>query len=216
MGEPWSPERRAAFNAKRGVAVAERPEAPSPIGDREAWLMNVRAQMGEEVNSNLYADDGDSAPISPEDKGVVTHKSSGLVTMWAQTTWGWASRAVPRKDAELMLENGMRVSCGDCDGQHGPGPNDCPAREPFAYRVCPIPGCNADGAGPKRFYDLNRDQVADALPADDGAVIRDSYSDTSTPESRTLDQMNQHIRWYHEGAAYGRGLMNAQQVVSGR
>ena len=179
------------------------------LSPREMWEARQTGTGPTVTTEDTYEVAGDAGGrISSEDTSTVTHQSGGLIVMYKKESWGSRPYRVPRNSMRELMAAGYSDVCHDCGGQHNELPNACPGRAPFAYRVCPQDGCG------KKFYDLNGG--ADDLPAsEDENLIRDDSYKASTPESRTRQQMNQHVRWYHESLAYDLGLMSAATAVEG-
>lgn len=220
--------RHAANRAER-TAVAEpdeddfevlRPDG-RPVNTQEdvsvlsrTELFRSRARNGAPVTTS-----DDLLDLAGEDRDIleaaqgasnVEHASAGRVWMYKKETWGWHRIPVSRNSVDEVLKAGYLDRCGDCGSSRcpGQGQNDCTGRAPVAYRICPVPGCNANQGGPKKFYD-NTDFTAVMPSADPFAIIDTAYAQ-STPESRTKAALDAHLRAYHETTAQAMGLFNIQ------
>ena len=143
-----------------------------------------------------------------------THIGAKMVVLYFPTTWGWESREVPSTNIRLCISNGARYDCGDCDDDCSPDPmnpqyNNCPGREKFATRQCPVCGklvydfaarsVNADLIA---TADINPSRAADA----DGTLIDDHSYEAATPALRTKADLDRHIVAYHLEYAMSIGL----------
>lgn len=129
--------------------------------------------------------------IESEDGGVLTtHTRPGTLVMYKPTErHGYVPKTVSASAIRLLLRQGWREFCPDCNGRHldkngdeSTDPNLCPAREPLAVRVCRVCG--------KRIYDnLGFSEVPQS---DDPNVIADDVYTATSPEQRTLASLNLH------------------------
>lgn len=203
----------ATLAAKRGSAVMEHEEEPmvaetEPVMVDEGSSFLARMRPGGTTREDAGMVSGQGS-MGTDNSAIVEHKSAGQIRLYKKEAWGgWRPVAVPANSKANLLEAGYRETCGDCNGHHSEKPNDCPGRPALKFRVCPSPNCG------KRFYDTGIDYTKDdsAAPAEPG-MISDEQSHETTPEERTLGMMNQHIRWFHEGLAYERGLMAAGGIA---
>ena len=182
------------------------------ISQSELFLARIQGLQPITTTDDLQAGD-DADVLSDEHRSTVDQTSAGLVWMYKHESWGWRRLKVAKNSVVELLRAGFRDRCGTCGTARCPGTiNGCPKGKMRMYRVCPVPGCN-DG-NPKVIYDINETTIK--APSDDPFAIRDDAYGSSTPESRTLADMNAHIRAFHETYAIAHGLMNVGnlQVVN--
>lgn len=201
MARAWTEEQKAAASVR-----AKSRNAPVVVTEEESFLARMHGSTT--TREDAVSLTGEQS-LGQDNSITVEHKSSGTVVLYERQAWGgWAPRTVPRTSVSNMLASGWRITCGDCNGQHSGRPNDCPGREPLQYRVCPQAGCS------KEFFDIELEE--DEESPDDPMRIVDAQSKPTTSAERTMSRMNQHIRAFHEGLAYERGLMNPGVVMAGR
>lgn len=139
--------------------------------------------------------------------GTVTHTRTATVVMYKPDGHGhFTPRHVPATSIAMNLLSGFHSVCPECQGHHGADPNDCPARERTAVRLCPICG--------KRIYDnLKWNEVED--DGTDPNIIRDDSLDTSTAASRTLASLHRHMWLRHptESAMLGTPVLPNMDAV---
>ena len=132
---------------------------------------------------------------------VITHTRPGRVLMWKPLENGtYVPRTVSESAKEQNYKNGWKFKCPECNTNHEaspypPGdPNSCPAREPLAFRVCPVCG--------KRVLDnmITSNFIADDSAPDADMAIKDDM-EASTPESRTRVQLDRHLWQFHPRSA---------------
>ncbi|KKN27942.1 hypothetical protein LCGC14_0859320 [marine sediment metagenome] len=135
---------------------------------------------------------------SEDGDGVVTtHTRPGTLVMYKPTeTQGYTPRTVSGSAVRLLLRQGWREVCPDCNKRHvdkngkdSTDPNLCSAREPLAVRVCRV--CT------KRIFDNRRFTFDGKMGGDDPNVIEDEAYDESTPEERTKASLNLHYWVLH-------------------
>ena len=160
----------------------------SPVGeapDSEVFLAEHEGRM-EKTVEEVKAEDG---PVQ------VTHSRPGTIVMYKPTErQGYVPRTVSVSALRLLLRQGWKRVCPDCDGQHlnkdgvaSTDPNLCKARDPVAVRICPV--CQ------KRIYDnMQFNEVAES---DDLNVIKDDTYKLTTGETRTRVSLNLHLWMRH-------------------
>lgn len=223
MGQAWSPERRAAFEASKAritTAEAERtewddepepeimaPGQPSASNDgasimSRSELFKARMRSGKAVTTEDDVEGLGSEERQVLDGGAaVSHTSAGLVWMYKKEIWGWRRLRVSRNSAPELIDAGFRDRCGNCQSTSCPGEiNQCPKTPKVMYRECPVAGCN-QGNGHRVYDDGQSMATGNREPGDEFAIVDATYS--STPETRTKAMLDEHIRWYHpQTAAY--------------
>lgn len=199
-GRSWSPEQRAAASERaKAQGFGAQPKSENGVAalTEEQILIAEEATRGTVSTKEALAD-----LVGPEEKelvgegSTVTHKVHGRVAVWKLTPQGWQRREIPGTAVSQALASGMKARCQDCGGTCGDGVNDCPGREPVAFRSCPVCG--------RPIYDLDiMPPNDDGEPAD--AEIRDDSFITTTPAIRTKAKLEAHMLAYHqaEAAAYG-------------
>lgn len=165
---------------------------PRIISDEEAFLLE---NSGDVRSIERFRDESNVG------EAMIIHTHPGRVMMWKPGADGhYTPRTVSESSKALNLQNGWQIKCPDCNTNHEdspypPGdPNACPAREPVAFRVCPVCG--------KRITDnliTSQHDVPDDAP-DAGMAIRDEVS-VSTAESRTRVQLDRHLWQFHPRSA---------------
>lgn len=202
MARAWTDEQKAAASAR-----AKARNAPATVSEEESFLARMKGEGARTTREDATTLTGESS-LGQDNSVTVEHKSGGTAILYRHEVWGgWTPVTVPRAAVSNMIGAGFRINCGDCQGHHGPNPNECPGREPLQYRVCPQPGCS------KQFHDIEIDEGEDE--GTDPMRIVDAQSKPTTAAERTMSRMNQHIRAFHEGLAYQRGLMNPTPVTVG-
>lgn len=133
-----------------------------------------------------------------EDGEVMTiHTRPGTVVLYKPTeTHGYTPRTVSVSAIRLLLRQGWKEVCPDCNQRHvdkkgleSTDPNLCKARDPVAVRVCRV--CT------KRIYDNRRFTFDGKMGGDDENVIEDEAYDASTPEDRTKASLDLHYWTWH-------------------
>lgn len=204
----WTQEQKDAASAREKARRAGQPvPGGNVVSEEESFMARMRG--GATTTREDAAELTGEQALGQDNSVQVEHKSNGTAVLYRPETWGWRPVKIPRSSIPMLLSSGWRISCGDCDGQHDEIPNSCPGREPLLYRVCPQPSCG------KRFYDIDVVDESEESGDLDLARIVDEKSQPTTPAGRTLARMNQHIRAFHEGLAYERGLMSASAVMAG-
>ncbi len=208
MPRGWTQEQKDAASLREKSRRAGQPVPDgNVVTEAESFMarMRVRETTTREDATKLTGDQ----PLGQDNSVHIEHKSNGTAVLYRPEVWGWRPVKIPRSSIPMLLGLGWRISCGDCEGQHDENPNSCSAREPLQYRICPQPSCK------KRFYDVEALDDSEESGELDLARIVDERSEPTTPADRTLARMNQHIRVFHEGLAYERGLMSASAVMAG-
>lgn len=221
MARSWTDEQRKAQSERAKDpafwAPRMRPDGtPVKAEDtmRVSRLDAFRMQAESEVENPIVVPEQMKGDADVELDGEMTHTTPGLKYMWRKEHWGWRKVKVSAASVRDLLNNGDLPYCGDCGGDHDEGINDCPKREPRAYRVCPHPTCNLKSGGPKVIYDLDQvveDRVTKKIR---GREITDDTMKLATPEQRTRMRMDEHIRSCHEGLARAMGLFNQPAGVA--
>ena len=147
-----------------------------------------------------------SETIKSEDGEVLTtHTRPGTLIMYKPTeNQGYVPKTVSGSAVRMLLRQGWKERCPDCDGQHldkngvaSSDPNLCSAREPVAVRVCRV--CN------KRIYDNRRFHSAEVAGEDPNVIEDDDYEKT-TGADRTRASLNVHYWVRHPREAQMMGL----------
>ncbi len=160
---------------------------------------NVPVSMSEEVLVAQH--EGRTVRSEEATKGedgevMTTHTRPGTVVLYKPTeSHGYTPRTVSVSAIRLLLRQGWREVCPDCnrrhvnkDGIESTDPNLCSARDPVAVRVCRV--CT------KRIYDNRQFTYDGKMGADDENVIEDEAG-SSTPEQRTLASLHLHYWTWH-------------------
>ena len=128
-----------------------------------------------------------------DESATLLHRRPDTIAMWKPSARGFVRRVVSVTAIGPNLRNGWRSKCPHCNGDHGGGPNDCLAREPVAYRICPV--CQ------KLLYDNLGGSDVEAEDDDDPNLIKDDMYTASTPAQRTRLQLELHLWIRHPRTA---------------
>ena len=167
---------------------------------------------------NFNAEEEEVETTSSSDGAVTTkHTGAKLVLLYKATTWGWESVLVPSTNLNMLLGNGFRVDCGDCNGNCSPDPgsaayNGCPGRPKFATMSCGICGKVAYDFGARVVHpDLLPQRPNPNLEAikemNEGTDVGEGVYTQATPRARLKAVMDNHIMAFHESDAASLGLM---------
>jgi hypothetical protein len=184
---------------------ASRAQAPSPT---EVYLSENEDKQST-THERAIGGDGEAQNF--------THTTANLVVLYFPTPWGWESREVPSTNMRMCINAGARINCGDCGGSCSPDPrnpqyNNCPGREKFMARQCPVCGrLIYDFGGRSVNADLLSDTNALRLEETSGEVlIEDDAYTLATPAARTKAELDRHIFAYHPSEATSLGITDPQ------
>ncbi len=127
----------------------------------------------------------------------ITHTRSGTTTMYKPTKGGYEPRLVSSSALRLLLNQGWKEMCPDCNGhhldkqgQHSTDPNLCSGKDPVAVRECPV--CQ------KRIYDnVGFMETTDYAGEEDPNIIREEAYNQSTGATRTKASLDLHLWQKH-------------------
>jgi hypothetical protein len=164
------------------------------------------SQAGLIARNSGRMDESSDQIITADGTGTAIHTRPGTMPLYKHTERnGWMARTVSVSALPMLLKNGWREFCGDCDDHHldrqgriTTDPNACKARDAVAVRVCPV--CR------KRVYD-NMSLTSAAIDEDeDPNVIQDDAYAVSTPEQRTKLKLDLHLWIRHPEWAQANGV----------
>ncbi len=194
--------RKPSLDKQASVDIQEN----TPIGRSDAALIAANEERMVTDQETLTEENGNV---------LVTHTRPGTLVMYKPTErQGFVPRTVSGSAIRLLLKQGWKEVCPDCNDRHlnGDGvdstdPNLCAARDPVAVRICRV--CT------KRIYDnqgfLNVEAEA---AADDPNVIEDEAYKTTTGADRTRASLNLHYWLRHPKEAQMMGLAPLPKALS--
>lgn len=183
--------------------------------EREGVSASVDIQDVEPVGANvrsaevlLAEEEGRvTKTVEKDAEGVTTeHKRPGTIVLYKPIKNGYEPRTVSVSALRLLLRQGWKEQCGDCNsphidknGQHSTDPNLCKAKDPVAVRECPVCG--------KRIYDnVGFTENIDQEGEEDVNVIREEAYNQSTGASRTKASLDLHLWQKHPRQAQMMGV----------
>ena len=207
MAREWTDDQKQEASRRAKKQGLGRKAQVTTGPSAEALLMAQAQSTPAEVTNQPMSEVVDAETMG-EDKGNVSHTQPGKVRVYKPTSFGFKPRWIPATNLAQALKNGFLPNCPDCDGQCGDGMNDCPSRDPRAYRICPIPECQ------KKVYDYVKGEAEKAEP--DPALIDDDAYELATPALRTKALMDRHMLGLHPTEAAAAGIVApAQRTLVG-
>ncbi len=190
----------ASVTQGRSALLDNAPKNYQSISEDEEFAVMNRDRMVEHHGLPVDGEGDGVTNANYGNGGGVTHKTAGLVMMWKPTDNGWMAVEVTSTSIEQVLRAGWKSYCPDCNGRHGAGPNDCPGRQPVAYRICPIcPAVIWDN------YQVGTRLPTDEQSGDPNMIVDEAYTN-STPATRTKAALDLHLWTRHPQETRAMGI----------
>ena len=193
------------------VKADELPPQVEDDGDEDAIdaLTQIKLALGNSRvhrSSQVIHEDGDD--VTTDRSGVmVTHTRSKRVRLYKGTPERPVCRIIPAANGNLERlldpgDGGWSMSCPACGTDCGGATWGCGKAEEPSFYQCPVPTCNVETGGPKKFYERHLDPV---LTADPKRLV-DAEMEQQAGMSMARAQMRSHIRAYHPDVADAMGI----------
>ena len=178
-----------AGRKRTGTRAAVEIQENVPVGPEPSAEVFIAQHEGRMVRDEDRAQDEDGNHVT------TTHTRPGTLVMYKPTEkQGYVPKVVSGSAVRLLLRQGWREFCPDCNGRHidkngveSSDPNLCSARDPVKVGVCRV--CD------KRVFD---NQGFTEMPeSDDPNVIDDEMYTRTTPEQRVRAALNLHYWLRH-------------------
>lgn len=199
------------FLARQAVQAASAPQVED-IGDPNALTEMEQIRLALSKGSSITS----QQIIQPEDDNVTTDRSGVAVThtrerrirMYKPTG---ECRTVPASNLERLLDRddgGWTLHCPKCKTDCGGAPWGCgKVKEPQFLR-CPVPECNADRHGPKKFY-LRPEGPAVTRVKDPNEIDDPLFQNVDNAMTRAQSQLYAHMVAFHPDVAIAAGVPGA-------
>lgn len=195
------------LKAQLAIAQAQPPRVEAPgdpgaIGELEQIRMAVAGNPQVTTAQVMHSDDDN---VTADNSGVaVTHSRHARVRLYKPTG---ECRTVPSNNLDRLLDQGdgrWKLRCPVCNTDCGGSAWGCGKAEQPKYLRCPVPECNQETGGPKKFFIQIR-----ALKArtDDPNEVHDALfeeQDMTMVEARA--KLYSHIAAFHPAYALATGV----------
>ena len=178
-------------------------------GDDEAVddLTDLKLALGNRVHrsTNVIPEEGDGTATVNRSGVMVTHQRSRRVRLYKGTATRPVCRLVPAANGhmERLLDpedGGWSIHCPKCHTDCGGAVWGCGKDPEPKFYQCPVPNCNMETGGPKKFYEVD---FTATVNTDPNHLVD---PDLTSAMSMARTALRSHLRSFHPDVADAMGI----------